>query len=106
VSEAPGERLARLAGPGEARLLASRLTAEGVGAVASGAEVYVRSQDLARARVLAALFAEVDAGRSSVVPPLRRSLWEGDRRDALAGSLLAAAVAMPLVVVVLLAIAL
>jgi hypothetical protein len=98
----PGERVA-LGGfesPETARLLAGRLVAEGVGAVARDREVWVHRVDADEAVVLGRLFREIDEGRSRVAP-VPMSLWEGPLWRQLLAVLVLTLIVVPTVVVAL-----
>ncbi|MPY94557.1 MAG: hypothetical protein GEV08_16305 [Acidimicrobiia bacterium] len=100
--EAPGDEAVRLGEVGSARaalVLAGRLVAEGVGARAVGAEVWVRSADRDRALTFAQLFHEVDRGASQVAP--RPGAWAEMR----AGRAVRVAVVVVFVLVALAAVA-
>ena len=80
VSSAPlSVALADYGGVAQARRLADRLIVAGigvtVGAAANGFRVWVRRADVEDAKVLLALFDEIDAGVSRVAPA-PRSLWQ------------------------------
>lgn len=92
--------LADFADPAVAQRLADRLTAEGIGARVwaapdaatllpadqppSGPTVVVRRADQHDARLLAALFDQVDRGTSTVAPP-PTGLWRGSANRQLIG---------------------
>jgi hypothetical protein len=86
--------------PAAAVLLASRLEAEGLGARASGSEVWVAADDLDDALVMARLFREVDAGTSRVAP-VPTTFWFGSGWRRLAGVLVLALLIVPTVFIVL-----
>jgi hypothetical protein len=85
-----------------ASVLAGRLVAEGVGAVAQGSRVWVAAIDLGDAVVMTRLFREVDQGTSRVAPP-PVTLWSGPAWRRMAGVVVLTLLIVPTVFVLLVA---